>query len=127
SGTALAGVVHDLDESRWLDKKESKRYDPMLKFALIAAQQALQQAGITPDNIDKERVGVYVGSGAGGLQTLTQNHRMLLEKGVKRVSPFLIPLSITNMAAGLIAIPTGFTGPSFATASACATGNHAIG
>src|SRR5699024_8549485 len=77
--------------------------------------------------LDKDRVGVYIGSGAGGIQTLLDNHLTLQAKGTKRVSPFLISMSINNMVSGLVAIKTGFRGPSFASASECATSNHSIG
>lgn len=125
--TKIAGYIHDFPAEKYLDPKEIKRYDLFTQYGFAAAMQALEQANIDMDTIDKDRVGVYIGSGAGGLQTLLENHKVLLEKGAKRVSPFAIPMSINNMVSGLVAIETGFRGPSFASVSACATSNHAIG
>lgn len=87
----------------------------------------MKQAKLDLDNVDKDRMGIYIGSGIGGLQTLLANYRTLLDKGPNRVSPFFVPTMISNMAPGFIAIKTGFRGPSFSHVSACATGNNAIG
>lgn len=125
--TKIAGTAAPFEAEKYLSNKEVKRYDRFTQFGYAASMQALEQAELDLDAVDKDRVGIYVGSGAGGIQTLLHNHSILLEKGPNRVSPFTIPMSINNMAAGLIAIKTGFTGPSLATVSACATGNHAIG
>lgn len=125
--TQIAGTAAPFEAEKYLSSKEIKRYDRFTQFGYAASMQALEQAGLDLDTVNKDRVGIYVGSGAGGIQTLLRNHSTMLEKGPGRVSPFTIPMSINNMAAGLIAIKTGFTGPSLATVSACATGNHAIG
>lgn len=125
--TKIAGFIDDFEESKYLDAKEIKRYDLFTQYGYAAAMQALEQAKVDFDSIDKDRVGIYIGSGAGGLETVLANHKILLEKGAKRVSPFFIPMSINNMVSGLISIKTDFRGPSFATVSACATSNHAIG
>ncbi|WP_085993012.1 beta-ketoacyl-ACP synthase II [Oceanobacillus senegalensis] len=125
--TQIAGFIEDFPGEKYLDAKEIKRYDLFTQYGYAAAVQALNQSKLDLDAVDKDRVGVYIGSGAGGLQTLFSNHETLLEKGAKRVSPFSIPMSINNMASGLVAIKTGFTGPSFSPVSACATSNHAIG
>lgn len=98
-----------------------------MQYAYAAAKQAIDQSGIGLDAVNRERIGVYVGSGIGGIDTVMDNHKLLLEKGVRRVSPFMVPMMISNMAVGIIAIKNGFKGPSFSPVSACATGNHAIG
>lgn len=125
--TQIAGTAAPFEAETYLSSKEIKRYDRFTQFGYAASMQALEQAELDLATVDKDRVGIYVGSGAGGIQTLLHNHSTMREKGPGRVSPFTIPMSINNMAAGLIAIKTGFTGPSLATVSACATGNHAIG
>ncbi|RDW20114.1 beta-ketoacyl-[acyl-carrier-protein] synthase II [Oceanobacillus arenosus] len=125
--TKIAGYIDDFDAEKYLSKKEINKYDRFTQFAYAAAMQALEQANLDLDNVNKDRIGIYIGSGIGGLQTLLNNHKTLLEKGPKRVSPFLIPMMISNMAPGFIAIKTGFRGPSYSPVSACATGNQAIG
>ncbi|WP_174615993.1 beta-ketoacyl-ACP synthase II [Virgibacillus ihumii] len=125
--TKIAGYIDDFHPEKYLETKEIKKYDLFTQYGYAAAMQALQQSELNLETVDKDRVGVYIGSGTGGLQTLLSNHKTMLEKGTRRVSPFLIPTMINNMAAGLVAIKTGFRGPSFATVSACATSNHAIG
>ncbi|WP_203247221.1 beta-ketoacyl-ACP synthase II [Sporosarcina beigongshangi] len=125
--TQIAGIVNDFDAESYFDKKELGKYDLFAQYAYAAAKQAIDQSGIDLDTVNRERIGVYVGSGIGGIDTVMDNHKLLLEKGVRRVSPFMVPMMISNMAAGIIAIKNGFKGPSFAPVSACATGNHAIG
>ena len=100
----LAAEVKDFAPEDFLDKKEVKRLDRYCQFALVAAEEAYQDAGLAVAQIDRERFGVIVGSGIGGLQTIEQQHSRLLEKGPGRVSPFFIPMVIGNMAAGNIAI-----------------------
>ncbi|WP_068676713.1 beta-ketoacyl-ACP synthase II [Oceanobacillus sp. Castelsardo] len=125
--TQMAGTIDDFTIENYPDAKDLKKYDLFTQYGYAAAMQALEESNIDMDGVDKDRVGIYIGSGAGGLQTLLHNHKIMLEKGAKRVSPFLIPTSIHNMVSGLVAIKTGFRGPSLATVSACATSNHAIG
>lgn len=125
--TQIAGFIENFHGEAYLEAKEAKRYDLFTQYGYAAAVQALEMSGVNLDALDKDRAGIYIGSGAGGLETLLNNHRIMLEKGPKRVSPFLIPMSINNMVSGLVSIKTGFQGPSFATVSACATSNHAIG
>lgn len=125
--TRIAGFALDFDAESYFDKKELSKYDLFVQYAYAAAKQAIDQSGISRHPVDKERIGVYVGSGIGGIDTVMENHRTLLNKGVRRVSPFMVPMMISNMAAGIIAIKEGFKGPSFSPVSACATGNHAIG
>lgn len=125
--TKIAGYIEDFDAERYLSKKDLSKYDLFAQYAYAAAMQALEEAKLDLETVNKDRVGIYIGSGIGGLHTLLSNHEEKLEKGPKRVSPFMIPMMISNMAAGIIAIKTGFRGPSFSPVSACATGNHAIG
>lgn len=124
--TQIAGFADDFNGQDYMTKKEMKTYDKVMQYGYVAAKQALEQADF-PKDMNKDRAGVYVGSGAGGLTTLFANYDVMMEKGARRVSPFTVPVSITNMVAGFIAMKTGFRGPSFSPSSACATGNHAIG
>lgn len=125
--TRIAGKISDFPAEDYFDKKEVGKYDLFAQYAYAAANQALEQSGLDQDTVNKERIGVYVGSGIGGIDTVLDNHKLLLERGVRRVSPFMAPMMISNMAAGIIAIKYGLKGPSFSPVSACATGNHAIG
>lgn len=125
--TRIAGQVKGFDAEQWLDKKEVRRNDPFIQYALAAAQMALQDAGLPTDQPLGEDYGVVVGSGMGGLGTLEETHRTLIERGHRKVSPFFIPSIIVNLAGGQISIRYGMTGPNWAPVSACATGNHAIG
>ncbi|TAM89556.1 MAG: beta-ketoacyl-[acyl-carrier-protein] synthase II [Candidimonas sp.] len=125
--TRIAGVVADFDAGHYFTAKERRLYDRYAQFACAAARQAVDQSGLDAGHCDKGAVGIYIGSGAGGLATLLHGYQVLRDDGPARVSPHLIPMSINNMAAALVAIRTGFCGPSFAPVSACATGNHAIG
>ncbi len=109
------------------DKKNIRRMDRFTQFAYIAAEMAIKDAGLDKAKLDPDRVGVIVGSGIGGLSTIEEEHAVLRDRGVRRVSPFLIPKLISNMAPGEIAIRWGYTGPNYAVSSACATSNHAIG
>ena len=125
--TQIAGFITDFDAEQYFDKKELGKYDLFVQYAVAAAQQALEQAKLDSQNINMDRFGVYLGSGIGGINTILDNHRALMEKGPRKVSPFMVPMMISNMASGIISIKTGFTGPSFSPVSACATGNQAIG
>lgn len=125
--TKMAGYIDDFEPEKYLDKKEIKRYDIFSQYAYAAAMQALDEANLDMENVNKDRIGIYIGSGIGGLNTLLENYDVLKERGPKRVSPFLIPMMISNMGPGILSIKTGFRGPSFSPVSACATANHAIG
>jgi len=125
----IAGEVQDLDASRVLDRKELRRTDRYIALALVAAREAMDGAGL-PDRLDgalAERTGVILGTGLGGVGTLTDNITINAERGPDRISPFFIPMGIPNIGAGQIAINSGALGPNFAVVSACATGGHAIG
>ncbi|MBI2775662.1 MAG: beta-ketoacyl-ACP synthase II [Chloroflexi bacterium] len=125
----MAGEVRDFDASGVLDRKDMRRTDRYIQFGLVAAREALDEAGF-PGRMDgelAERTGVIVGSGLGGVSTLFENVLLMAERGPGRISPFFIPMGIANVAAGQIAIQFGPLGPNWATVSACATGAHAIG
>jgi 3-oxoacyl-[acyl-carrier-protein] synthase II len=107
--------------------KEIRRTDRFSHFGVHAAWQALKDCGVDLDKVNRERVGAIIGSGIGGLITTTDQHRILLERGPGRLSPFMIPMLIGNMASGLVSMYHGLRGPNFATCSACATANHALG
>jgi len=125
--TQIAGYITNFDAAQYIDKKEISKYDVFVQYALAATQQALEQANLDMESIDKTRLGVYIGSGIGGIDTILANHQNMLDNGPRKVSPFMVPMMISNMAAGIVAIKTGFKGPSFSPVSACATGNQAIG
>lgn len=125
--TQVAGEVKDFDPAAFMDAKEAKRMDRFTQFAVAAAKMALEDAGINPDAIAKDRVGVVVGSGIGGMETLLEQIEVQRVKGPGRVSPFLVPMMIMNMAAGQIAIIFGFTGPNLTVVTACASGTNAVG
>jgi 3-oxoacyl-[acyl-carrier-protein] synthase II len=127
--TKVAGEVVDFDASAVLDRKDMRRTDRYIQFALVAARQALDEAGL-PGRMEgplAERTGVIFGSGLGGVTTLFDNVLLMAERGPMRMSPFFVPMGIANVGAGQVAISFGPLGPNFATVSACATGGHAIG
>ncbi len=123
----LAAEVKDFDVTQYVDKREARRMDANCHFALAAAQQAVDQAGLKEGSFDPYRVGVIFGSGVGGLHVTEEEIPKLNEKGPGRVSPLCIPEMIANMAAAYISMRFGFRGENFCPVSACATGNHAIG
>ena len=125
----IAAEVHDLDASRILDRKEIRRTDRYIQLGLVAAREALDQAGL-PAHFEgelAERTGVILGTGLGGVGTLTDGVTANALRGPDRISPFLIPMGIANIGAGMVAIQFGMTGPNFTVVSACATGGHALG
>lgn len=125
--TQIAGEVKGFDVASYLSPKEARRYDTFIHFGLAAAMDAIKDAGIgvRPDNA--ERIGVCIGSGIGGLPMIEETKDAIAAGGARKISPFFVPGSIINMISGLLSINYGFQGPNFATVSACATGNHAIG
>jgi 3-oxoacyl-[acyl-carrier-protein] synthase II len=125
----IAGQVRDFDSSHVLDRKDQRRTDRYIQFGLVAAREAMDQAGL-PDRLDgelAERTGAILGTGLGGVGTLLDGITTNVTRGPDRISPFLIPMGIPNVGSGQIAINYGMTGPNFATVSACATGGHAVG
>jgi 3-oxoacyl-[acyl-carrier-protein] synthase II len=123
----IAGIVRDFDADVLFGRKEARRMDRYCQFALAAAEQALEDSGLSLGQVNRERMGVYVGSGIGGIQTLLNQAETLRERGPERVSPTLVPMMIANMAAAMISIKLGSQGPSLAPVTACSIGNTAIG
>ena len=125
--TRFAGEVKDFDPLQWIEKKEVKKCGRFIQFALAATSMAVDASGlrVTPENAT--RVGVIIGSGIGGFEVIEREHRLLLERGPDRVSPFFILSSIINLAAGQVSLRLGAKGPNSAVATACTTGAHAIG
>ena len=127
--TRIAGEVKNFDPSPVLDRKEQRRNDRYVQFALVASRQAMDQAGL-PARLEgelAERTGVVIGTGIGGIETLADQILLMGQRGPDRMSPFLIPMAIGNLAAGVTAIAFGAQGPNFSVVSACATGGHSIG
>jgi len=123
----IAGEVKGFDPLQWLDKKEARKMDLFIHFAVAAAQMAVEDAGLKVTSEEAERVGVFVGTGMGGVPALEESHRILMEKGPSRISAYFIPSIITNLASGQISMRYGMKGPNSCVCTACATGNHAIG
>lgn len=126
--TRIAGEVPDFEVERWIpDRKEARRLGRFSQFAIAAAKQALDDAGLAIAETNRDRVGVSLGSGMGALGVIEEQNQVLHTKGPDRVSPFTVPLMIPNMAAGNVAIAIGVRGPNICTVTACASGSHAIG
>src|SRR6267143_2429456 len=123
----IAGEVNDFDPAEFIEKKEIKKMDTFIHYAVAAAQLAVDDAGFTVAPEEATKVGVYIGSGIGGLGSIEHYHKILQEKGPGRVSPFFIPMTIINLASGQVAIRLGAKGPNSCVVTACATGNHCIG
>jgi 3-oxoacyl-[acyl-carrier-protein] synthase II len=125
--TRIAGEIRDFDPLSFIERKEVRKMDPFTQYAVAAAALAVEDAGIDPAALEGDRTGVCVGSGIGGLGSLEETHKVLLEKGPSRVSPFFLIQTIINEAAGQISIRYKAGGPNMATVTACSTGTHAIG
>ncbi len=123
----IAGEVKNFDPAQYLSPKEVRRMDIFIHYGLVAAMEALRDAGVEAHPADAEQVGVCIGSGIGGLPMITDTGRAYLEGGVRRISPFFIPGSIINMISGNLSIMYGLKGPNLALVTACTTGNHSIG
>lgn len=123
----VAATVEGFDVSEYMDKKEARRADEYCHYAVAASKQAMEDCGTDFKDLDPYRVGVIVGSGIGGIQSLEKEHTVFQEKGARRVSVFFIPMMISNMASGMIAINNGFKGVNYSTVTACASSTHAIG
>jgi 3-oxoacyl-[acyl-carrier-protein] synthase II len=123
----IGAEVRNWDVNQHMDQKEARRNDRYTHFGFCAAKQAVTDANLNMDKEDADRVGVLIGSGIGGMLTIETQHKNLLEKGPRKVSPFMIPALISNMVGGLVAIDLGARGPNFGVVSACATATHAIG
>ncbi len=123
----IAAEVKDFDPLEYFDKKELRKTDEFIQYAVAASQQAMDMAGLDLEAIDKNRAGVLIGSGIGGIGTIEKQCEILLKKGPRRISPFFVPMEIINMASGYVSIRFGFKGPNISVVTACATGTHAIG
>jgi 3-oxoacyl-[acyl-carrier-protein] synthase II len=123
----IAGEVKNFDPAQFIERKEIKKMGRFIQFGIAASDFALSQSGLKIDSQNAERVGVVIGSGIGGFEVIEREHRTLLEKGPSRISPFFIPATIVNLAAGCVSIRTGAKGPNSATATACTTSAHSIG
>jgi len=123
----IAAEVKDFDPLQWIEKKEVRKMDLFTQYAVAAAMMAVENSQLKVTDERPDRIGVLVGTGMGGIPMLVEQHRILLEKGPGRVSPFFIPGIITNMASGRISMQVGAKGPNSCVSTACATGNHAIG
>ena len=123
----IAGEVKGFEPERWFEAKDLRKYDLFVQYAVAAAEMARAASGLVISAENAARVGVVIGSGIGGLPMIVENHKTLLERGPRRISPFFIPGSIVNMPAGLVSIRLGAKGPNMATCTACSTGAHAIG
>ncbi|WP_251519397.1 MULTISPECIES: beta-ketoacyl-ACP synthase II [Staphylococcus] len=123
----LAGELKDFDVEDYIDKKEARRMDRFTQYAVIAAREAVNDAKLTIDDNNANNVGVWIGSGIGGMETFETAHNKLLKRGPRRVSPFFVPMLIADMATGQVSIDLGAKGPNGATVTACATGTNSIG
>lgn len=127
--TRIAAEIKNFDPESYIDKKQARRIDPCIAYGMVAAKKALEMAGFQLDALDplnRERCGVLIGSGMGGMNVFVEGVTTLLEKGPKRVSPFFIPYILTNMTGAMCAIDLGFMGPNYSVSTACATSNNAI-
>ena len=125
--TKFGATVKDFDKNENIDPKDSRRLDPFIQFGLAATAEAIKDSGINLEEHDLDRIGVSIGSGIGGLETIEKNSLVLKEKGPKRISPFFVPGSIINMASGTVAIKYGLSGPNLSMVSACSSAGHSIG
>jgi 3-oxoacyl-[acyl-carrier-protein] synthase II len=123
----IAGEVRDFNPTDYIEKKDIKKMDLFIQYAMAAGQMALADSGVQINEANRDSVGVYVGSGIGGISSIEHYHNILLEKGPARVSPFFIPMVIINMASGNLSMKIGARGPNSCAVTACATGNHCIG
>ncbi|MBS5786471.1 MAG: beta-ketoacyl-ACP synthase II [Clostridioides difficile] len=125
--TQIAGEVKNFDPEQFISKKEVKRIDRFTQYAIASAKMAVEDSKLDLEKVDQYRFGVIIGSGIGGVETIETQHKILLEKGNKRVSPFFVPMMIGNMAAGQVSIFLGAKGPNTNVCTACASGTHSIG
>lgn len=129
--TRFAGAVRDLDVENYMDKKQARRTDPFIRYAMVAGKKALESGSLgiskeTLSSLDLSRCGILIGSGMGGMSCFYEGVETLLTKGFKRLTPFFVPFIITNMAGALLAIDVGFMGPNYSISTACATSNYCI-
>jgi 3-oxoacyl-[acyl-carrier-protein] synthase II len=125
--TKIAAEVKGFEPEQYMDRKTARHLGRYCQFALAASKQALAQAGLDPRELDPDAVGVIVSCGVGGMEEIERNHGMLMERGVRRISPFTVPMMIADMGAGVVAMHTGAGGPNYAIVSACASSGHGLG
>ncbi|MCH9613283.1 MAG: 3-oxoacyl-[acyl-carrier-protein] synthase 2 [Chlamydiia bacterium] len=127
--TRFAAEVKDFETGDYIDKKQARRVDPFIRYSMVAGKKALEHAGLDEDKlaqVNKDRAGVIIGSGMGGMGTFSNGWKTVHEKGFKRLTPFFVPYIITNMGGALLSMDLGFTGPNYSISTACATGTHSI-
>jgi len=125
--TQIAAEVKDFDPSKYLERKEARRMDRFVQLGIAASMEAVKNASLDLEAVDPDRVGVIIGSGIGGIETLEAQHKILLERGPGRISPFFIPMMISNMVSGQVSSKLGLRGPNFTTVSACTSSANALG
>jgi len=125
--TRFAAEVRGFDPLNWVEKKDVKKMDRFIQFAVAAADFAVADSGLKIEGAEAEMIGVYIGSGIGGFATIEREHETLMKEGPRRISPFFIPAAIVNLASGWVSIRTGAKGPNSATCTACTTSAHAVG
>lgn len=123
----IGGAIKDFDVNEYLSPKEARKMDVFIHYGMAAAKQAIADAGIEANEENAERIGVAIGAGIGGLETIENNYKTYLDKGARRISPFFVPAAIINMISGNLSIAHGFKGPNIAIVTACTTGTHNIG
>jgi 3-oxoacyl-[acyl-carrier-protein] synthase II len=123
----IAAEVQDFDPERWMDRKEARRADRVIQFAVGASDMAVNDASLDVDCLDPDRFGVFIGSGEGGISTMYEGMKVLMEKGPSRVGPFCVPMMLSNMPAAYVAIRFGAKGPNICVVTACATATHTMG
>ncbi|MCH2351143.1 MAG: beta-ketoacyl-ACP synthase II [Pseudomonadales bacterium] len=123
----IGASIKSFDVNQYVDKKEARRIDPFIQLGLAAGIQAVEDSDITVESMDPRRIGVAIGSGIGGINTIEDTHATLVKSGARRVSPFFVPASVVNMISGNLSIKYGFQGPNIAIVTACTTGTHNIG
>jgi len=127
--TKFAGVIHDFNPGEYIDKKQARRVDPFIAYAMVAGKKALEMGKLQNESLaalDKTRCGILIGSGMGGMGVFADGVQTLIEKGAKRVTPFFVPYILTNMAGAILGMDIGFMGPNYSISTACATSNNAI-
>ena len=127
--TKFAGVIRDFDPGHYMEKKQARRVDKFISYAMVAGKKALEMSHLTGqsfDKLNKTRCGIVLGSGMGGMTVYAEGVETLLDKGPRRVTPFFVPYILTNMAGGLLSIDLGFMGPNYSISTACATSNNSI-
>ncbi|MEI6242980.1 MAG: beta-ketoacyl-ACP synthase II, partial [Chlamydiota bacterium] len=124
--TRFAGVIRGFDVGDYLSKKQARRVDPFISYAMVAGKKAVESSRLSLDSCDKKRIGIVIGSGMGGMSTFFEGSDTLLHDGLRRLTPFFVPFIITNMGGALLGIDLGFQGPNYSISTACATANFCI-